>query len=370
MGLPNMTSDRCVSMSENLFSNVDDQTKPAPPSPPVDEKPLSRAERKKQRELAAAPRTVPVTDALTRRRGDRDLLDGSRDYRLVPVADLEEDAENPRTVYKELQDLGESMKEIGTREPVTCWVDKDGHLHLKDGHRRLRAAKAAGLTHLPALIEYRQGPKLVEQLTANIHQVRMNAVDEALAIKRLMREEKLATQQQVAARLHRSLGWVNLRMQLLELAEDELAAVREDRVAYTEALKRRKQGRDVITGEVVASGPAVSAGSAGRGPERFSRTVQDRQAGGASVHRVRSSSGSEADEREVVAKPRSPGAFFSDEHPLSFRVSHRCGNHGRPAPQIGGVGCGECWEYIIRTDERIAVKSEMRGVNGGMRRPE
>ena len=56
-----------------------------------------------------------------------------------------------------------------------------------------------------------------------------------------------------------------------------------------------------------------------------------------------------------VARPvgRPKGAktkpYFGDQHPLARTVRAVCGHRG--SPKVGGVGCGPCWENVIRADE-------------------
>lgn len=368
----------------SLFSNSDTPDTPSAPDDEVDESKLSRSERKRLREEKARQLLGPATDALSRRgRGDKDMMDGGRDYRLVPIADVQEDSDNPRTVYKNVDELAKNLKENQLEQPIKCWVDRKGGLHLKDGHRRIRAAKLAGWTHIPALIEYTEGQKLRQQVSANIHHEQMNAVDEGHALKRMMREEKIATEKQLADSLGKSLGWVNLRMQLTRMTKEEQQAIKDGHLAYTEAIKRRKQGRDILTGDWI-NGSGVIGGFAGGvrpsgdrpslidvpAKQRFPRGPEATQAGGASIQRITPNlteaeqAEDEAAEANTKAETRERSGHFNEDHELAFRVSHRCGNHGRPSPQIGGVGCGECWEYIIRTDERILTKSSMRTAKG------
>lgn len=371
----------------SLFSESDNpdpaaSALPAPPEAsasaegePADDSKLSRAERRRRREENARALTGPMTESLARRgRGDRDLMDGTQDYRLVPIGDVQEDDDNPRTVYREIAELAKSIRENGLQQPIKCWVDRKGVLHLKDGHRRLRASKLAALTHIGTLIEYSEGQKLRQQVSANIHHEKMNPVDEAFALKRMMREEKIATEQQLAESLGKSLGWVNMRMQLTRMSKDEQQAIRDGRLAYTEAIKRRNQGRDILTGEWINAegiggfaGGELPHGKPSQAPlgkvgaRRFARDLESRQAGAASIQRQRpalSEQEAAEDEAPDASEHTRKVGHFSDEHALAFRVSHRCGNHGRPTPQLGGVGCGECWEYIIRMDERIQVKVE------------
>jgi hypothetical protein len=49
---------------------------------------------------------------------------------------------------------------------------------------------------------------------------------------------------------------------------------------------------------------------------------------------------------------------FGSRHPLAAAARRRCDDeHGvAGAALIGGVACGQCWEYVIRADERVVVE--------------
>ena len=61
---------------------------------------------------------------------------------------------NIRTVFDDeaLSELAESIKQRGVLHPITC-RKSNGELELIAGERRLRAAKKAGLTEIPALVK-------------------------------------------------------------------------------------------------------------------------------------------------------------------------------------------------------------------------
>lgn len=56
---------------------------------------------------------------------------------------------NPRGVVRDTSDLQESIREGGIVEPILVYRAPDGRLFIRNGHRRVTAAKAVGLTAVP-----------------------------------------------------------------------------------------------------------------------------------------------------------------------------------------------------------------------------
>ena len=59
---------------------------------------------------------------------------------------------NIREGEDNLTSLVESIKRWGVISPVVCVTDGNGHYQLVAGHRRLAAAKLAGLTNIPVVV--------------------------------------------------------------------------------------------------------------------------------------------------------------------------------------------------------------------------
>lgn len=53
---------------------------------------------------------------------------------------------------------------------------------------------------------------------------------------------------------------------------------------------------------------------------------------------------------------------FGPQHPLGNQVKARCLQSGHSRGRtVGGMGCGACWEHVLRTNERVSlVQSSMR----------
>jgi ParB family chromosome partitioning protein len=78
---------------------------------------------------------------------------------LVPVDQLSEDPNNPRTEFPEaeIDELAESIREHGILQPlVVCSTNLPGRYRIQHGAKRSRAALRAGLSDVPVVV--RQAP--------------------------------------------------------------------------------------------------------------------------------------------------------------------------------------------------------------------
>jgi len=70
---------------------------------------------------------------------------------------------------------------------------------------------------------------------------------------------------------------------------------------------------------------------------------------------------------KVVVPRRRPGkAHFASGHPLARVARTHCElEHAVPASaRLGKVACAQCWEFVIRTDERVAVEFDLPPLTG------
>ncbi len=90
-----------------------------------------------------------------------------------------------------LETLARSLKRSGLREPIIVRPDANtpGRYRIVAGERRWRAARLAGLTDIPCLVdEALADPKqrLLAQAEENLHREDLNAVEEATVLVQLM----------------------------------------------------------------------------------------------------------------------------------------------------------------------------------------
>jgi len=122
-----------------------------------------------------------------------------------------------------LEDLANSIREFGVIEPVLV-TRLDGGYVLIAGERRLVASRQAGLATIPAIVRSSDAEeRLAIALIENIQRENLNAVDEALAYKRLQEAHSL-TQEEISARVGKSRVAVANSIRLLQLP----AAILED----------------------------------------------------------------------------------------------------------------------------------------------
>ncbi|MFC0398600.1 ParB/RepB/Spo0J family partition protein [Paraburkholderia rhizosphaerae] len=123
--------------------------------------------------------------------------------------------EQVRTVFDEqsLAELAADVKVRGILQPVLLRTPVDGRYRFIAGERRIRAARIAGLTAVPALVgEVTEEAAEDMQLAENIQREELSLQDEARAIRRLY--DRLKKVDRVADRVKKSSAWVSKRLAL------------------------------------------------------------------------------------------------------------------------------------------------------------
>ncbi|MEO6704013.1 MAG: ParB/RepB/Spo0J family partition protein [Jatrophihabitantaceae bacterium] len=144
----------------------------------------------------------------------------------VPGASLRElrpdqittNPKQPRQVFDEdaLAELTHSIKEFGVLQPIVVRAQGDS-FELVMGERRLRAAIAAGLAKIPAIVrDTSDDAMLRDALLENIHRAQLNPLEEAAAYQQLL-EEFGATHEELASRIGRSRSQVSNTIRLMNL---------------------------------------------------------------------------------------------------------------------------------------------------------
>ena len=137
----------------------------------------------------------------------------------VPISSISPNPRQPRTVFDEdaLKELIASIKEIGILQPPVVRKVSEGRYELIMGERRLRAAKAAGLTTIPVIIRQTPDNELLrEALIENIHRSQLNPLEEAAAYAGLLTDFG-CTHDELATKLGRSRPLISNMLRLLNL---------------------------------------------------------------------------------------------------------------------------------------------------------
>jgi ParB family chromosome partitioning protein len=179
----------------------------------------------------------------------------------VPLSRITPNPHQPRRRMDEagLEELAASIREHGVLQPVLVTETLDGY-QLIAGERRVRAARLAGLDHVPALIrQLADHDQLEVALVENVQRADLDPIEEALAYRQLIDEFGL-TQDRVAERVGKARTTVSNTLRLLDLHPDVQAAIGDGRL--TEGHGRALGGLGVegqghVLGTVLEQGLSV-----------------------------------------------------------------------------------------------------------------
>lgn len=151
---------------------------------------------------------------------------------MMKINMVEPNREQPRKKFEEdaLLELSDSIKQFGVLQPLLVRKRKD-YYEIIAGERRWRAAKMAGLKEIPVIIKDYTEQEIVEiGLIENIQRENLNAIEEAMAFKKLLEEFHLK-QDEVAERVSKSRTAVTNSMRLLKLNEKVQQMIIDDMIS-------------------------------------------------------------------------------------------------------------------------------------------
>lgn len=137
----------------------------------------------------------------------------------IPLEAVVSNARQPREVFddEELEGLAVSIADLGLLQPIVVRQRDEDVFELIAGERRVRAARIAGLTHLPAIVRHTDDTNLLkEALVENIHRVQLNPLEEGAAYRQLL-DDFGFTQEELASSLGRSRPSITNALRLLAL---------------------------------------------------------------------------------------------------------------------------------------------------------
>lgn len=150
----------------------------------------------------------------------------------IPLAELRAGGFQPRKTFppESLAELVASIREKGILVPVTVRPTPDGY-ELVAGERRFRAAEAAGLSAIPAVVRKLTDREALEvALVDNLQRTDLNPIELAEGYHRLLHDFSL-TQEQVAARIGKDRATVANTLRLLRLPAPVRQAVADGRLS-------------------------------------------------------------------------------------------------------------------------------------------
>ncbi len=168
------------------------------------------------------------------------------DVRNLPVDKLDPSPDNPRTAFGgdlgDLTGLTELIRAQGVLQRLVVCPSEGDRYQLVFGHRRLEAAKAAGLTEVPVEVrDYDEAQRFTAMYGENFGREGLTPLQEAFAYKQALerkgpRGKKLFTQRTLAERLGVSQSKVSNYAALFKLPGDVVGRLRRGELTITEAV--------------------------------------------------------------------------------------------------------------------------------------
>ena len=162
-------------------------------------------------------------------------VDAMRFLHVDPMQ-IQRDPTQPRKDLGELDGLRASIKDQGILQPLIVSPLDDKQYRLIAGERRLTAARQLGLAKVPVLVrEVEEQARLILQIVENLHRKDLSPIEEAEGVRRLVDESGLS-QRETAARLGKSLTYINELLRVLTLPDDVIEGVRTSEQVISKSL--------------------------------------------------------------------------------------------------------------------------------------
>ena len=124
-----------------------------------------------------------------------------------------------------LDELAASIKQYGVVQPLVVTDLGGGKYELIAGERRLRASKQARLASVPVIVRsFDEQAKLEVALIENVQRAELNALETAMAYKKLMDQFNLKLEE-VARRVGKNMSTVSNTVRLLGLPPEAMEAL-------------------------------------------------------------------------------------------------------------------------------------------------
>lgn len=237
----------------------------------------------------------------------------SSHLREVDIMSLDSHETNVRIELTDLEELTASIKEYGVLQPLLVQSDGPDKYKVLAGHRRHRAAQNAGLKTVPVKVIAGRAPmdQVLIMVTENIQRVNLNPMEISDALEAMHGPPFNFTQEKIAEKMGKSVFWATMYLSFQTLSEPMKRRLRNGEVTANEAYRVVKENR------------------------------RDDRKG-----------------KHVGAVWEPP--HFDKSHGLARKVKQMCdGLEHSLRRRVGGVGCGQCWERAIRSDEARRVQLEI-----------
>ena len=163
---------------------------------------------------------------------------------LVPIRQIKRNPDQPRKSFDpvSLQELADSIRVHGVLQPLVVRESLQGY-ELIAGERRLRAAELVGMSEVPVVVHVQSDRPLEDRLelalVENLQRADLNAIEQARAIQRLLREFGL-THEALSERIGKGPVSIAQTIRLLGLPYRQLLPAGPDTCSLTSRRSARR----------------------------------------------------------------------------------------------------------------------------------
>lgn len=172
---------------------------------------------------------------------------------LIKIESIEVNPHQPRIDFdqKALDELAASIRTYGLIQPITVRPVTNGKYQLISGERRLRAAKIAGLTEIPAYVRTADDLQSLQMaLVENVQRENLNAIEIAVSYQRLL-DECALSHEELSIKVGKDRTTITNYLRLLKLSRDAQIAVRDKLITMGHARAIITIDDDIIQSKIV-----------------------------------------------------------------------------------------------------------------------
>lgn len=139
----------------------------------------------------------------------------------IPLEEIVSKGDQPRKEFdqEKIDELAHSIQGNGIIQPVVVRRSSSGY-EIVVGERRLRAAKKAGLSEIPAIVKEFPDERIFDiALIENIQREDLNPIEEAQAYRTILERDTI-TQEELSRRVGKSRSYIANMVRILDLPDD------------------------------------------------------------------------------------------------------------------------------------------------------
>ncbi len=243
-----------------------------------------------------------------------DATDVPTGIRNIPLDRISPNPEQPRMNFEEqpLADLAASIREHGVLQPILVRPTAELHrFQLVAGERRWRAARAAGLKEIPALIEQLDDETALEiGIIENLQREDLSPLEEAMIYERMTQDHGYSVRK-LAQKLGKDKGYIENRLRLAGAPTEikQLVSLRKDTLSHAyELLKVDDPKKRRRLAEQVANGSLSLV--------KLRERIEGRVAPASAAHATDDPSGADVEADAEITAPRLPRSLPTGDNAL------------------------------------------------------